>query len=56
MAKKSDKKKDKSMEPKPVKNTECCQYCKSHMNHPSKCKLSGKYVSRKHEACDSFKR
>lgn len=32
-----------------------CQYCKSHYNHPSKCKLTGKYVGRKQAACDKFK-
>ena len=49
MAKKS---KEVVAEPK---NVCLCQYCKSHCNHPSKCKETGKYVARKQEACDKFK-
>lgn len=31
-----------------------CQYCKSHCNRPSKCKVTGKYVGRKQAACNKF--
>ena len=53
MAKKLDKKKDKSVEP--TENKAYCQYCKSHRNNPSKCKLTGEYVGRKQVACEKFK-
>lgn len=53
MAKKLDKKKDKSVEP--TKDKACCQYCKSHCNRPSTCKETGKPVARKQAACDKFK-
>jgi hypothetical protein len=52
MAKKLDKK-NESVEPNETKA--CCQYCKSHCNHPSKCKVTSKYVGRKQAACDKFK-
>ena len=32
-----------------------CQDCKTHKNNPSKCKLTGEYVGRKHK-CDKFTR
>ena len=32
-----------------------CQYCKNHSNKPSKCKVTGKFVPRKCEACNKFK-
>ncbi len=47
------KKLDKTVEPS--ENKACCQYCKSHSNHPSKCKVTGKYVGRKQAACSKFK-
>lgn len=53
MAKKLDKK-NESVEPNETK-AYYCQYCKIHCNHPSKCKLTGKYVGRKQAACDKFK-
>ena len=52
MAKKLDKK-NESVEPTEVKVY--CQYCKNHCNHPSRCKVNGKYVGRKQEACGKFK-
>ena len=52
MAKKLDKK-NKSVEPS--ESNDCCQYCKNHQNHPSMCKVTGKYVGRKKAACENFK-
>jgi hypothetical protein len=46
------KKLDKTAEPTETKAY--CQYCKSHFNHPSKCKVNGKYVGRKQVACNKF--
>lgn len=52
MAKKLDKKNESA---EPTKTKAYCQYCRSHCNRPSKCKLTGKYVGRKQTACDKFK-
>ena len=32
-----------------------CQHCSHHKNHPSMCKVTGKYVGRKAAACESYK-